>query len=228
MFSATDVANFLSCHHLSTLDRAQAAGEIKKPFFHDPGIELLRELGAKHEQAYLRHLVDTQGLEIVEIPTSVSWAEAVALTVDAFRRGVGIIYQAALENGPWHGRSDFLVRVQKTGALGTWSYEPVETKLARSTKAGALIQLCFYSDLLSQIQEVQPDWMHVVLGRGLTSPESHPVEQYIAYFRRIKRGFDELATVPHKPTQNRQSTATYARGTPSATNGAEMTNIFPS
>ena len=44
MFSATDVANFLACHHLLTLDRAQAAGEIEKPFFHDPGIELLREL----------------------------------------------------------------------------------------------------------------------------------------------------------------------------------------
>src|SRR5271156_2940403 len=69
MFSATDVANFLACHHLSTLDRAQAAGEIKRPFFQDPGIEVLRELGAKHEQAYLRHLADTQSLEIAEIST---------------------------------------------------------------------------------------------------------------------------------------------------------------
>jgi uncharacterized protein len=83
MFSATDVANFLAYHHLLTLDRAQAAGEIKRPFFHDPGVELLRELGAKHEQAYFRHLSETQGLEIVEIPTSVSWGEAVACTVDA-------------------------------------------------------------------------------------------------------------------------------------------------
>jgi hypothetical protein len=45
MFSATDVANFLACHHLLTLDRAQTAGQIKNPFFNDPGIELLRELG---------------------------------------------------------------------------------------------------------------------------------------------------------------------------------------
>ncbi len=189
MFSATDVANFLACHHLSTLDRAQAAGEIKRPFFHDPGIELLRALGAKHEQSYLRHLADTQSLEIVEIPRNVSSTEAVAHTVDALRRGVSVVYQATFENGQWHGRPDFLVRVQKPSALGTWSYEPVETKLARSTKAGALIQLCFYSDLLSQIQEVQPDWMHVVLGRGLKA-ESYPVEQYIAYFRKIKRDFD--------------------------------------
>src|SRR5271167_361592 len=101
MFSATDVANFLACHHLSTLDRAQSAGQIKKPFFQDPGIELLRELGARHEQAYLCHLVDTQSLEITEIPTNVSLPEAVAHTVDALRSGVGAIYQATLQNGPW-------------------------------------------------------------------------------------------------------------------------------
>src|ERR1019366_9642883 len=189
MFSATDVANFLACHHLLTLDRAQAAGEIRKPFFHDSGIELLRELGAKHEQAYFRHLADTQRLEIVEIPSYVPLAEAIANTLDALRRGVSVIYQGTFQNGPWHGRSDFLVRVQKPSALGSWSYEVVETKLSRSTKAGALIQLCFYSDLLSQIQEVQPDWMHVVLGGG-TSPERYRVEQYIAYFRKIKRDFD--------------------------------------
>lgn len=55
MFSATDVANFLACHQLLSLDRAHALGEIERPYFPDPGIELLRELGAKHEQSYLRH-----------------------------------------------------------------------------------------------------------------------------------------------------------------------------
>lgn len=195
MFSATDVANFLACHHLLTLDRAQATGEIKKPFFHDPSIELLRDLGAKHEQAYFHHLADTQGLEIAEVPTNVSFAEAVAHTIDALRRGVSVVYQGTFQHGPWHGRSDFLVRVQKPSVLGAWSYEPVETKLARSTKAGALIQLCFYSDLLSQIQGVQPDWMHVVLGRDM-NPEKYPVEQYIAYFRKIKRDFDTACNGP--------------------------------
>jgi hypothetical protein len=55
MFSATDVANFLACHQLLFLDCAHALGEIERPYFPDPGIELLRELGAKHEQSYLRH-----------------------------------------------------------------------------------------------------------------------------------------------------------------------------
>jgi len=101
MFSATDVSNFLACHHLLTLDRAQAAGEIKRPFFHDLGIELLRELGAKHEQAYFRYLTETKGLEITEIPTNAPRAEAVAHTIDALCRGVSVVYQAAFQHGPW-------------------------------------------------------------------------------------------------------------------------------
>ncbi len=64
----------------------------------------------------------------------------------------------------------------------------METKLARSTKARAIIQLCFYSDLLSKIQGVVPDYMHVVLGGG-AKPEKFLVQRYLAYFRKIKRDF---------------------------------------
>jgi len=42
MFSASDVANFLACHHLLALDRAEAAGTIKKPYFQDASVKLLR------------------------------------------------------------------------------------------------------------------------------------------------------------------------------------------
>lgn len=195
MFSASDVANFLACHHLLTLDRAKAAGQVEKPYFHDPGIELLRELGERHERAYLRYLADTQGLEIAQIRTNISWAEAAAHTLDALRRGISVIYQATFQNGPWHGRSDFLIRVPKPSVLGPWSYEPLETKLARSAKAGALIQLCFYADLIYQVQDIQPDWVHIVLGSGM-NPEKYPVEQYIAYFRKIKRDFETAYNQP--------------------------------
>jgi hypothetical protein len=91
MFSATDVKNFLSCHHLSTLDRAEAAGKLKKPFFLDPGLDLLKELGLRHEQSYLDYLANVQGLEVAQIPNDVPWAEAVTRTTEAFRRGVPYI-----------------------------------------------------------------------------------------------------------------------------------------
>ena len=38
------------------LDQAAAAGEIKREYYDDPGLELLRTLGLKHEQAYLSEL----------------------------------------------------------------------------------------------------------------------------------------------------------------------------
>jgi predicted RecB family nuclease len=190
-FSATGIANFLACHHLLRLGQAEAAGKIKKPFFYDPGVVLLRELGNRHEAEYLRGLRDS-GKRIVEISKNVSWAEAVAKTTEAIRAGADVVYQATFQDGPWIGRADFLVRVEKPGSLGDFSYEVVETKLARSTKARAILQLCFYSELLTKIQGVQPEWMHVVLG-GNIKPEKFLVSCYIAFFRKAKRDFEEAA-----------------------------------
>jgi len=75
MLSATDIANFLSCHHLSTLERAEARGGIKRPFFHDPGVELFRELGKLHEAQYLQHLSASPGFQIASIPTDIPLPE---------------------------------------------------------------------------------------------------------------------------------------------------------
>jgi len=86
MFSPTSIANFLACQHLTAVDRAEAAGEIKKPFFADPGLDLLIRLGQAHEQAYLTHLTG-QGLRIEEIPTACSRRDAAAKTVEAIRGG---------------------------------------------------------------------------------------------------------------------------------------------
>jgi hypothetical protein len=144
--------------------RAESKNEITKPFFKNQSVDLLRTLGIEHEQRYLRELSEKHGLSISQIATSGSWKDAVAETLQALRQGVDAVYQGTLLDGPWGGRSDFLVRVNTRSAFGSWSYEVVETKLARSTKATALVQLCFYSDLLARIQGMKPQWMHVVLG----------------------------------------------------------------
>lgn len=196
MLSATRIANFLACQHLTTLDRAEAAHEIKKDFFPDPGLDLLVQLGLEHERVYLQSLRD-QGLEIVEIAET-SDTEAVAATIAALHRGVDIVYQPVFQEGEWYGRADFLRRVEKPSSLGNWSYEVFETKLARATKVRAIIQLCHYSELLSKIQGTEPEWMHVVLGGG-TLPEPFLFKHYLAYFRKIKREFLEAAATP-QPT----------------------------
>src|SRR5215471_6559488 len=212
MFSPTAIADFLACQHLTALDRAERAKEASRPYFPDPGLELLIRLGNAHERTYLNQLAE-QGLSVVEIPTEGSRREAAARTIKAIRGGADVIYQPTFvsEGGgsqetwysenppgpvatapgsdpPWYGRADFLIRVEKASNLGPFSYEVVETKLARSTKARAIIQLCFYSDMLAAIQGVPPDFMHVVLGGG-AKPEKFFVQRYLAFFRKIKRDF---------------------------------------
>src|SRR6185295_6474021 len=103
---------------------------------------------------------------------------------------------AAREPGLWGGRADFLIRVETPSKLGPWSYEVVETKLAKSTKAGALIQLCFYSDLVATIQGLEPRRMYVVLGGGAAA-EEFQVQRYLAYFRKVRRDFQ--AALASKP-----------------------------
>jgi predicted RecB family nuclease len=190
MFSATEIANFLACRHIATLDRAEERKQVTKPFFNDPTIDLLRQLGLDHERQYLRQLTEKDSLTVVQIDVNSSWAAAADETTQAIHRGADAIYQATFLDGPWGGRSDFLIRVNKPSCLGAWSYEVVETKLARSTKAGAILQLCFYSDLLSRIQGVEPQLMHVVLG-GAASPERFSIQRYVAYFRKVRSEFEK-------------------------------------
>jgi uncharacterized protein len=205
MFFATDIGSFLACPHTSTLTRAESKGEIKKPFFHDPAVDLLRKLGLEHEQRYLRELAERQGLAISQIDVNVRWEDAVAETHRALLDGADAVYQGTFLDDPWGGRSDFIIRVNIPSKLGDWSYEVVETKLARSTKATALVQLCFYSDLLTRIQGLEPQRMHVVLG-GAASPEQFRVQRYIAYFRSVRENFErawesEAETYP-EPTKH--------------------------
>jgi len=189
MFSATDIASFLACPHTASLARAESKSEIAKPFFKDPTVDLLRKLGLAHEQRYLRELAEKDRLAVAQIDVNGRWEDAVSETDRALHEGADAIYQATFLDGQWGGRSDFLVRVSRPSALGSWSYEVVETKLARSTKATAIVQLCFYSDLLSRIQRVEPQWMHVVLG-GTATPERFQVQRYIAYFRKVRSEFE--------------------------------------
>jgi uncharacterized protein len=194
MFSATAIANFLACQHLTTLDRAEDAGDIKKDFFPDPGLELLIQLGLEHERALLKSMKD-EGLEVVEIPSELFRTDAVSATIEALHNGADIVYQPVFQDGHWYGRADFLRRVDTPSSLGDWSYEVIEAKLARSTKVRAVIQLCHYSDLLSRIQTAEPEWMHVILG-GTTLPEKFLLKHYLAYFRKIKREFLEASATP--------------------------------
>src|SRR5215831_727285 len=187
MYFATNIADHLACPHIATLKRREEEGTLTRRVYADPGAELLRHLGLEHERAYLAQL-KSLGLRIREISTEIPWLDAANATREAMAEGVDVIYQATFLQEPWGGRADFLRRVETPSSIGDWSYEAVETKLAKSTKARALIQLCLYSELVAAIQGREPESMHVVLGRG-ADPEVFSTQRYLAYFRKVKREF---------------------------------------
>src|SRR5437764_611651 len=89
---------------------------------------------------------------IISIPSTRGLEERIDDTRRAMPSGADIIYQEALLNAPWHGYADFLLRVEAPSALGAYSYEVIDTRLARHTRPKHVVQLCVYSELLAREQ----------------------------------------------------------------------------
>ena len=204
-FSATDLSRHLSCGHLTSLRRAVALGEIDPPPpYDDPRAEVLRQRGLDHEQRLLEQLAaDGRTVETITA-TDAPFSQrdptaATARTRDAMRRGADVIYQGRLadDDGGWSGYPDFLLRVDRQSALGGWSYEVLDAKLARGAKGTALLQVLLYSDLLAGVQGMEPEWMHLALGGGAGRDRaSFRVVEYAAYYRAVRRRFEAHAAAP--------------------------------
>ena len=204
-FSATDLSRHLACRHLTSLRWGVALGEIEAPPpYDDPRGEVLKQRGIEHERRLLeRFAAEGRAVEVVtaaDAPFSHrDPAAAATRTRDAMRRGAGVVYQGRLadEDGRWSGYPDFLLRVDAPSALGAWSYEVLDAKLARSAKGEAVLQLLLYSDLLARVQGREPEQMHLALGGGDGGDfASFRVVGYSAYYRAVRRGFEAHADAP--------------------------------
>ena len=192
-FSASDLVNHLSCNHLSMLDVELAKGNLSKPDHYDPLLEILRERGELHEAAFIGHLKN-QGFEVVVIDGVDISDKSVAATLEAMRSGKQIIIQGALKSGQWGGRADVLRRIETSSNLGSWSYEIIDTKLARETKGGSVLQLCLYADLLTSMQGCFPEYVYIVSPWSDYEPQAFRFADYSAYFRQVKKNTIEALT----------------------------------
>jgi uncharacterized protein len=181
--SPTDLNNFLECAHLTRLDLKRERGELVCEPPEDPSRELFRAKGREHERRYLDRL-RAEGKRIVEIGMG---DEAAAATLAAMRDGADVIYQAGFAEGDWRGYADFVVRVPVPSALGDWSYEVGDTKLAREPRPYFLLQLCFYSHEVARLQGLEPAFTFLVLGDGRI--ERYRLKDFDAYFRRVRAEF---------------------------------------
>ena len=193
LLSPTDLVANLECAHLTQLELAVTRGEVVPPERHDPELELLRKRGEMHEKAHLDALKSTYE-HVVEIAdrgeTIEGQRRAAEETYAAMRDGADVIYQASFFDGRWRGRADFLHKVDTPSTLGSWSYEVSDTKLARSVKVAALLQMCEYSRQVERLQGVAPRHMTVVLGDGRV--ERFLVADVEAYHRNARRRLEEL------------------------------------
>lgn len=164
LFSATDLMRFMGCAHATTLDLMRLRGDGPEPDEDTEDAALLQKQGDAHEAAHLERL-KTSGKTVIEIPRGDLAADAAA-TRDALAKGAEVVFQGALLSGNWGGWSDFLMRVDRPSALGSFSYEVADTKLKRKPHPKHVLQLVLYSDLLTEIQGIAPEHTHVELGSG--------------------------------------------------------------
>jgi uncharacterized protein len=181
----------LGCRHRTALDLAVAHGQREAPNWIDPALELLRERGLAHERRYADAL-RAKGLTLIDL-AEYSSSDAVDRSLSAMRAGTNFILQPALRDGRWFGRPDVLSRVETPSAFGAWSYEVLDTKLAKETRGGTILQLALYSELLAVVQGAIPEVFHVETPDPDMSRQSYRVQDYSAYFRFVRARLEQTA-----------------------------------
>jgi len=201
VLSPTDLTKHLACAHVTTMDLAALGGTAPAPRAADDALELIFKLGLAHESEHLQKLRD-EGRSVVEIGparTPEQRRQCEDETLAAMRTGVDVIFQAVLYDGAWGGSADFLLRVERPSALGAWSYDIADTKLARRLKVPALLQMATYAERLTVLQGTPPERLYVVTGDGVERPwRLVDVAAFARHVRGRMRGFVEHTppTVP--------------------------------
>jgi uncharacterized protein len=188
LFSPSDLGSFLACEHLTQLELAVALREGRRPSYENSYAELLRRKGQEHEQTFLSTLRDA-GRTVVEVRLAATrdFEAGTRRTAEAMRAGADYVYQAVFFSHGWRGIADFLERVERPSALGAWSYQVLDTKLARHPRPEHALQLSFYSQALEQTQRLAPDLAYVVL--GTRERVAIRLADVTAYFRRVRERF---------------------------------------
>ncbi|HWT35638.1 MAG TPA: TM0106 family RecB-like putative nuclease, partial [Paraburkholderia sp.] len=201
IYSASDLVSFLECEHSTTL----ALIDLETPLPRNPEDEhlaLVQARGLAHERAWLATLT-ARHERVIDINEHAgkSIPSRVEATLQAMRDGYDVIYQAAFLDGQLLGYADFLVKVAAPSALGDYSYETVDTKLALSSRSKFLVQLAFYSHLLARAQGSYPEHMRVVLGSNTEA--TYRCADYRYYFDTA------LARFLSRVTEDAAATGTY-------------------
>jgi uncharacterized protein len=111
IFSPSDLANHISCKHLTNLNKKAALGELKKPAYKYRVLDMLRERGLKFEEFFLQQL-RIEGNLLLKSIKRIAKQNKKPFPLWKMENGVDVIYQARLvEKGIWGGWSDFILKL---------------------------------------------------------------------------------------------------------------------
>ncbi|HYR17598.1 MAG TPA: TM0106 family RecB-like putative nuclease, partial [Mycobacterium sp.] len=166
IYSASDLAAASRCEYALLRSFDAQLGWGPPVAVEDELLARTAKLGGEHEQRHLdelRELADDT-VAIIGRPkyTVAGLTAAAEQTMRAVDRCAPLIYQAAMFDGRFVGFADFLV-------FDGTKYQLRDTKLARSVKVEALLQLAAYADTLARAGVPVADEVELVLGDGATA-----------------------------------------------------------
>ncbi|HEY2555562.1 MAG TPA: DNA helicase, partial [Diaminobutyricibacter sp.] len=168
--SASDLTEASKCEFAFLRKLDVKLGRIDKlDVPEDPMYVRTSRLGDEHEARVLARYKTDHGTGTVEIPrpdgplTAENLEQAVATTRQAFADQAEVVFQATFFDGSFLGFADFIVR-QPDG-----SYQVQDTKLARSARVTALLQLAAYAEQLEHLGVRVAPTVELLLGDGTIS-----------------------------------------------------------
>jgi predicted RecB family nuclease len=190
IYSASDLAAAARCEYALLRAFDAKLGWADGVTVEDELLARTAALGDEHEQRRLDQLRADHGGEVVVIGRPAFTVEGITAAAAATRRAIDsdapVIYQAAMFDGRFVGFADFLVR--RDG-----QYQVSDTKLARSAKVTALLQIAAYAETLSRAGIPVFGEAELILGNGnqVTYRVDELIPVYLEQRTRLQRLLDE-------------------------------------
>lgn len=185
IYSASDLAAAARCEYalLRAFDAKLGRGPAVS--VEDELLARTAELGDQHEQRHLDELRSLADVVVIGRPayTVAGLTAAADATLRAVERRAPVIYQAAMYDSRFVGFADFLV-------LDGDRYRLRDTKLARSVKVEALLQLAAYAETLAATGVAVHDEVELVLGTGATT--AYRVDELLPVYRSRRAELQDL------------------------------------
>ncbi|HEY1843075.1 MAG TPA: TM0106 family RecB-like putative nuclease [Mycobacterium sp.] len=187
IYSASDLASAARCEYALLREFDAKLGRGERVTVEDELLARTASLGDEHEQRRLDQLREECGGGVVVIGRPAFTIAGITAAAAATRRAIEddapVIYQAAMFDGRFVGFADFLVRHDG-------QYQVSDTKLARSAKVTALLQIAAYADALSQSGIPVAPEAELVLGNG--TAVSYRIDELAPVYREQRTRLQQL------------------------------------